>query len=72
VKKNHKKIKTNHMEKNCCNPQCFQGKNYKSKFSIRLILKKIKLTDNFGKNRNKKNERKKNMQRNTIAIYNVS
>jgi hypothetical protein len=23
--------KKNHMEKNCCNPQRFQGKNYKAK-----------------------------------------
>ena len=30
------------MEKNCCAPQCFQGKSYKAKFSISLILKKLK------------------------------
>jgi hypothetical protein len=41
VKKIIKKIKkTNHMEKNYCNPQCFQGKNYKAKFLNNLILKK--------------------------------
>ena len=39
--KNKKIIKKrNHMEKNCYNPQCFQGKNYKAKFLISLILKK--------------------------------
>jgi len=27
-----KKIKKNYMKKNYCNPQCFQGKNYKAKF----------------------------------------
>ena len=32
------------MKKNCCNSQCFQGKNYEAKFLISLILKKIKLT----------------------------
>ena len=35
-----KKIKKNYMEKNCCNPQCFQGKNYKANFLTNLILKK--------------------------------
>jgi hypothetical protein len=29
-----------YMEKNCYNPQCFQGENYKAKFSTSLILKK--------------------------------
>ena len=29
-----------HMKKNCCNPQYFQGKNCKAKFSTSLILKK--------------------------------
>jgi hypothetical protein len=38
------KIKKNYMEKNYCNPQCFQGKNYKDKFLTSLILKKIKST----------------------------
>ena len=33
--------KKNYMKKNCCNPQCFQGKNYKAKFLTRLILKKL-------------------------------
>jgi hypothetical protein len=40
------------MEKNCCNPQCFQEKNYKVKFSTNY-------KDNFEKNHNKQNERKK-------------
>jgi hypothetical protein len=34
------KIKKNYMEKNCCNPQYFQEKNYKTKFLTRLIFKK--------------------------------
>jgi hypothetical protein len=33
-------FRKNHMEKNCCNPQYFQGKNYKAKISNNLILKK--------------------------------
>jgi hypothetical protein len=40
VEKIIKNKKKNHMEKTCCNPQCFQGKNYKAKFSTSLILKK--------------------------------
>jgi hypothetical protein len=44
------------MEKNYCNPQCFQGKNYKDKFLTSLILKKIKSTKKILK---KKNIRKK-------------
>jgi hypothetical protein len=40
----------NHMEKNCCNPQYFQGKNYKAKFLTSSILK-IKIDkNNFQKN----------------------
>jgi hypothetical protein len=35
-----KKLKKNYMKKNCCNSQCFQGKNYKTKFLTSLILKK--------------------------------
>jgi len=34
------KIKKKSMEKNCCNSQCFQGKNYKTKFLTILIFKK--------------------------------
>jgi len=38
------------MEKNCYNPQCFQGKNYKAKFLTSLILKKNKINkENFEK-----------------------
>jgi hypothetical protein len=40
--------------------------NYKTKFSISSILKKIE-RDNFGK----KNMEKKNLVRNTIAIHSV-
>jgi hypothetical protein len=40
----------NYMEKNCYNPQCFQGKNYKAKFLTSLILKKNKINkENFEK-----------------------
>jgi ribosomal protein S3 len=39
-----KNKKKNYMEKNCCNSQYFQGKNYKAKFSNSSILKKIKST----------------------------
>jgi glutaminase len=33
------------MGKHCNNSQCFKEKNYKSKFSISSILKKIKLIE---------------------------
>jgi hypothetical protein len=46
--------KRNHMEKNCYNPQCFQGKNYKAKFLTSLILKNKIGKENFEKNHNKK------------------
>jgi len=36
----YKKNKNIYMEKNYCNPQCFQEKNYKAKFLTSLILKK--------------------------------
>ena len=58
------------MQKNCCNPQSFQGKSYKTKFSTRLIFTKLN-KENFEKII-KKSEGKKNMQGNTIAIYSVS
>jgi hypothetical protein len=38
LEKNIKKKK--HVEKHCSNQQCFKENNYKSKFSISLILKK--------------------------------
>jgi hypothetical protein len=38
--------------KHCSNPQCFKEKNYKVKFSISSILKKID-KDNFEKNEKK-------------------
>ena len=52
------KIKNIYVKKNYCYLQCFQGKNYKAKFSISLILKKINKNiknnkidkDNFEKN----------------------
>jgi len=34
------KNKKKSMKKNCCNPQCFQGKNYKAKFLTILIFNK--------------------------------
>ena len=42
------------MEKNCCNSQYFQGKNYKAKFSNSSILKKIKSTKIIFKKSEKK------------------
>jgi len=45
------------MEKHCNNSQCFKEKNYKAKFLISLILKKID-GDNFKKN-NKTNTKKR-------------
>jgi len=68
--KNHKKIyKKNHIEKNCCNTQCFQEKNCKAKFSTSLILKKLKSTKIIlEKNHNKKNKRKKKPCRETQSI----
>ena len=39
------------MDKNCCNPYCFKGKNYK---------------DNFGKNHNKKKRKEKKSCRETL------
>jgi hypothetical protein len=44
--KNHKKIKKIIWRKTV-DPQCFQGKNYKTKFSTSLILKKKFDKDNF-------------------------
>jgi hypothetical protein len=50
------------MEKNCCNVQCFQEKNYKAKFSTSFILKKLKSKKIIlEKIIRKKNKRKKNM-----------
>jgi len=37
-------VEKEYMEKNYCNSQYFQGKKYKAKFAISLILKKIKST----------------------------
>jgi hypothetical protein len=55
------------METNCCNPQCFQGKNYKAKLSTSLILKKIKSTKIILKKIiTKKNKRKKQPCRETL------
>ena len=60
------------MEKNCCNVQCFQEKNYKAKFSTSFILKKLKSKKIIlEKIIRKKNKRKKNMQGNTVVIYSV-
>ena len=60
------------MEKNCCNPQYFQGKNYKAKFSTSLILKKLKSIKIILEKIRKKIKGKKTMQGNTVAIYSVS
>jgi hypothetical protein len=52
------KNKKNYMEKNYCNPQCFQGKNYKDKFLTSLILKKIKSTKKILEKKHKEKEKK--------------
>jgi len=53
------KIKKKYIEKNCCNPLCFQGKNYKAKFLTNLIFKKKINKENFGNNHKKKRKEKK-------------
>jgi hypothetical protein len=45
------------MEKHCNNLQCFKEKNYKAKFLISLIFKKID-RDNFRKKITKKTPKK--------------
>ena len=61
----------NHAEKHCSNQQCFKEKNYKAKFLISSILKKID-RDNFRKKKqNKHQKREKNHVRNIIAIHSV-
>jgi len=57
------------MEKHCNNSQCFK-KNYKSKFLISSILKKID-RDNFRKKKQTPKKGKKNHVGNTVAIYSV-
>jgi hypothetical protein len=49
------------MEKHYSKRQCFKKKNYKAKFSISSIVKKIKSTKIIfkKKHKNKKNEKKK-------------
>jgi len=56
------------MEKNCCNSQYFQGKNYETKFLVSLILKNKINKIFFGKIIKKQ---KKTMQGNTVTIYNA-
>jgi gluconate kinase len=46
------------MEKHCNNSQCFKEKNYKAKFLISSILKKID-RDNLRKKNNKTNTKKR-------------
>ena len=61
------------MGKHCNNSQCFKEKqNYKAKFLISSILKKID-RDNFRKNNNKKTPKKgkKNHVGNNVAIHSV-
>jgi hypothetical protein len=55
-----------YMEKNCCNPQCFQGKNYKAKFLTGLILKNKSTKKILETIITKKNERKKKSCRETL------
>jgi glutaminase len=56
------------MGKHCNNSQCFKEKNYKAKFSISSILKKIKSIEIILEKNKKK---KKNNIGNTVAIYSV-
>jgi len=56
------------MGKHCNNSQCFKEKNYKAKFSISSILKKIKSIEIILE-KNKKKE--KNNIGNTVVIYSV-
>ena len=60
------------MGKHCNNSQCFKEKNYKVKFLISSILKKID-RDNFRKKITKQTPKKgkKNHVGNTVAIHNV-
>jgi hypothetical protein len=60
------------MRKHCNNSQHFFKKEYKPKFLISSILKKID-RDNFRKTNNKTNtkKRKKNHVGNTVAIHSV-
>jgi hypothetical protein len=46
------------VEKNYSNPQCFKEKNYKAKFLISSILKKIKSTKIILKKKSKKQKKK--------------
>ena len=48
------------MGKHCNNSQCFKEKNYKVKFLISSILKKID-RDNFRKKKQNKHQKKKIM-----------
>jgi len=59
------------MGKHCNNSQCFKEKNYKVKFLISSILKKID-RDNFRKkNKTNTKKRKNNHVGNTVAIHSV-
>jgi hypothetical protein len=61
------------MGKHCNNSQCFKEKNYKVKFLISSILKKIDRYNFRKKNNKKKTQTKKggNHVGNTIAIHSV-
>jgi len=60
------------MGKHCNNSQCFKEKNYKPKFLISSILKKID-GDNFRKKITKQTPKKgkKNHVGNSVAIHSV-
>jgi hypothetical protein len=60
------------MEKHCNNSQCFKEKNYKAKFLISSILKKID-RENFRKKITKQTPKKgkKNHVENTVAIHSI-
>jgi hypothetical protein len=58
------------MGKHCNNSQCFKEKNYKAKFLISSILKKIKSTGIILEQK-KHQKRKKNHVGNTVTIHSV-
>jgi hypothetical protein len=59
------------MEKHCNNSQCFKEKNYKVKFLISSILKKINRQFFFKITKQTPKKRKKNHIGNTVVIYSI-
>jgi len=61
-KKNHKKEKTNHMEKHCSNPHCFKEKKLQRWIFYQLHIKKNN-KNNFEKETQKDKKKKKRGRR---------